>query len=793
MSVLFDVLGSVGKAGLHNLSRRSLPKTQGTSTLKGLQAEVEIIRDNWGIPHIYAQNLPDMAFAQGYTHAQERFWQMELSRRAATGTLSEIFGSLALNSDIASRTFGFARLGKEDITVLPAHILALLQAYVAGVNSFLTHHKNRISVEFSLLRYQPNPWTLEDTMAFTRLMTWQLSGAWQSELIRTQFSDLLGPELAAELDIQYPPENPAILPKGSEVNLLNNPLLHGSNSNPLLKQNNGSNSWAISGSLTASGHPLLANDPHLHLGTPAIWYENHLHCPQMHVTGVTIPGMPLVLIGHNEHIAWGITLAYTDGEDLFIEKFSDFEQGQYHYKDAIQQAQIIEEPIKIKGSKEPHIAKVHITRHGPIVSDVVGYPQQRLALQSIALQPRLPLFRGWWQLNNAKNYPDFVHAMSFLEAPQLNIAYADTQGNIGYWLTGKAPIRQAGNGKLPTPGWTGEHEWASYVPFTEMPHALNPAKGYLITANNRVIPEDYPYFLGDVWMNGYRAQRLEALISRQNPIDALYCQHIQTDVYCIPGKTFANMFKELLPQVAQLPPRYWRSWYLLADWDGFLTPHTVGGTIYELVRKFTVQIMLQDAIGHELLQRYTGKGIDPILKGFSEQMGHDVTMLLRILNNPDSLWLKKYGGKAALLQKSLTMASNWLTDKLGSNPEKWEWGKLHHMTAPHALGIKQPLDKVFNIGPIPMGGDGDTPLQAGTPENEIPNTHVVSASYRQVIDLGNLERSMAVLPTGQSGHLGSAHYKDQTQLWLSGQLRPMLWSREQVTAYSKEKLSLQPR
>jgi len=791
MSLILDVLGAAGNLGLKSLSRRSLPKTQGQLVLKGLVSEVEVIRDAWGIPHIYAQNLPDLAFAQGFTHAQDRFWQMELSRRAATGTLSELFGKLALPTDIASRTFGFNRLGREDGTTLPKEVLDLLHAYVAGVNNYLTHHKKRISVEFTLLRHEPNLWTLEDTLAFSRLMSWQLSHAWQGELIRARLAELAGEELAAELDIKYPTGNPSILETSAAVNLLNNPILNGSD-NPLLRQNNGSNSWAISGNRTQSGKPILANDPHLHLGTPAIWYENHLHCPELHTTGVTIAGLPLVLIGHNEQIAWGITLAYTDCEDLFIEKFTDFSSGSYQYKDTTEQAEIIEERIAVKGEKEPHIESVVITRHGPVISEIIDYPQHRIALQSMALKPKQPLFRAWWQLNQAKNYTDFVEAVSFLSAPQLNIVFADTQGNIGYYTTGTVPIRQQGDGKLPAPGWSGDHEWMGTVPFTKMPHALNPEKGYIITANNRIVADDYPYFLGDVWMNGYRANRLETLIAQKNSIGLLDSAMMQTDVFCIPGKAMADMFKELLPSTMTLPVRYQRIWYLLADWDGYLTPHTVGGTVYELVRKFAVQILLEDVVGKKFLTTFTGKGFDPVLKNFSEYMGHDISMLLRILNNPDSLWLQKAGGKTVLLQRSLTMATNWLTKQLGSNPEQWEWGKLHKFIAPHALGIKKPLDKIFNVGGIPMGGDGDTPLQAGTPENEIPNTHLVSASYRQVIDLSDFGKSMAVLPTGQSGHLSSVHYKDQTEMWMRGQLRPMLWRKEQVLAYSHDKLLLHP-
>lgn len=791
MSLLFDVLGAAGKIGLTGLSKRSLPKTQGKIELKGLMAEVEIVRDAWGIPHIYAQNLPDLAFAQGFTHAQDRFWQMELSRRAATGTLSELFGKIALPTDIASRTFGFNRLGKNDREALPENITDLLRAYVDGVNAYLTNHKNRISVEFSLLRHEPGLWTLEDTFAFSRLMSWQLSHAWQGELIRAKLTDLAGKELAAELDIQYPHGNPDILQTAASVNLLGNAVLNGAD-NRLLQQNNGSNSWAISGGRTQSGLPLLANDPHLHLGTPAIWYENHLHCPELHATGVTIAGLPLVLIGHNEHIAWGITLAYTDCEDLYIEKFTDPQTGLYQYKDSTEQAQIIEESIKVKGQKEPFVEKVFITRHGPVISEVIDYPQHRIALQSMALLPKQPLFRAWWQLNRAKNYNDFIEALSFMSAPQLNIVFADTQGNIGYCTTGKVPVRQQGDGKLPAPGWTGTHEWTDTVPFMHMPHALNPDKGFIITANNRIVSGDYPYFLGDVWMNGYRANRLEALISQKNPIGLLDCMAMQTDVYCIPGKAVAEIFKAHLAVAENLPVRYRRIWYLLADWDGYLTAHTVGGTIYELVRKFAVQILLKESLGQNFLDTFTGKGFDPVLKNFSEYMGHDISALIRILNSPDSLWLKNAGGKPALLQRSLTMAANWLTDRIGKHPEQWEWGKLHKFVAPHALGIKKPLDKIFNSKPVPMGGDGDTPLQAGTPDNEIPNSHLVSASYRQVIDLSDFGRSLAVIPTGQSGHLSSPHYKDQTDLWLKGQLRPMLWDREQVLAYSREQLMLRP-
>jgi len=396
MSTLHTVIGLILQAGLTWLSRRRLPQTEGTLHLPGLEGPVEIIRDRWGVPHIYADTLNDLFFAQGFVHAQDRLWQMEINRRIATGHLSELFGEIALDTDRLTRTFGFRRLAEADLSST-GELRDALEAYASGVNAFLDQADGRLPVEFTLLRHQPEPWSPLDSLAWARVMIWNLSHAWASEIVRARLVEKLGPERAAELEIRYP--------------------------------------------------------------------------EQLNVTGVSLPGVPLVMVGHNAHIAWGMTLAFTDCEDLFVEQFHPEDPHQYQFQGEWRDAEVVRESISVKGRATPYTEEVIITHHGPVISDVVGYPTQRLAVQSMALRP-CPAIQGWFQLNQARGWDDFVAAMRLIEAPQLNVVYADVDGNIGYWVTGKVPVRARGQGLVPAPGWNGEYEWVGEIPFEEMPHAL---------------------------------------------------------------------------------------------------------------------------------------------------------------------------------------------------------------------------------------------------------------------------------------------------------------------------------
>jgi penicillin amidase len=794
MSSLDQLTGRVLRGGLTWLGRRRLAQVNGSLSLPALTASIEILRDRWGVPHIYAANEHDAFFAQGFVHAQDRLWQMEVHRRLATGRLSEMLGGLALDTDRTARTFGFDRLGRADWELLPDEDRQLLQAYVAGVNAFLSSSagKRGRPIEFTLLRHRPEPWQIEDTLAFSRVMDWQMSLAWYGEIVRAQLIAAVGPEQAAELEITDAPGNPCVLPDGIEINALAGGMLPGAE-DPFLKRRMGSNSWAVSGARSATGHPILCNDMHLPLTVPNIWYEVHLEAGDLRVTGVSVPGLPGVIAGHNAHIAWGITLAFTDCEDLFVEKFDPGNPRYYQFRGERLEAEVIPEAIRVKGRAEPHVEQVTVTRHGPVISDVIGEPAQRLAVNSMALHSG-PAFHGWFALDRARNWDEFVEALRCIETPPLNFAYADVDGNIGYWVTGKVPIRAKGQGMVPAPGWTGEYEWIGEVPFEEMPHALNPAAGYLVHCNNRIIPDDYPHFLGSAWMNGYRARRLSEMIESSAQVTAADCREMQMDVTCLPGLAFVRLLKEAFPETsgAREAGDLGLALDLLAAWDGRLSTDSTGGALYEVARAALVRAVFEPALGPELAARWLGLAFHPILKATHEFYGHDTVTLLRLLDDPGSWWVTQAGGREALLGRCLVEAVAWLRSELGPDPAGWQWGRLHRIAFPHALSVQKPLDRVFNRGPLPIGGDTDTPLQTASMPGPSYANDAWTPSMRHIIDLGDLAGAQAVFPIGQSGQLGSPHYDDLAGLWSRGEYHPMLWTRAQVEAHAEARLRLAP-
>ncbi len=780
------LIGHLATFLLRRSSRKRLPITQGELHLDGLSAPVEIIRDRWGVPHLYAQNLPDALFAQGFVHAQDRLFQMELNRRTAKGTLSELFGDVALDTDRAVRTFGFHRLAKDDWEILSAELKEGLQAYAAGVNAFINQAKRRLPVEFMMLGHRPEPWEVLDTLAFTRVMIWQLSHAWQGEILRAEIAEAVGAEHAAELEIHYPEGNPITLPKGIEFHALDAEGRLRKMPGPFLDRGKGSNAWVVSAQRSATGGAVLSNDMHLALSLPSIWYENHINAgDDLHVTGVSLPGVPLVLVGHNDRIAWGITLAFTDAEDLFIEQIDS--QNRYLFQDEWYQAEIIPEEIEVKGHVVPHLENVMITRHGPIISDVVGYPGQRVAVNSMALRP-CPAFEGWLKLNKAGGWDDFVAAMRLIEAPQLNIVYADVEDNIGYWVTGKVPIRAKGDGSVPVPGWSGEYEWVGEVPFEEMPHALNPEQGYLVSCNHKIIPAAYPHDLGKCWMNGYRARRLVERIEGREKLTLEDHQEFQMDVKSLPGLELVNHLEKVSDpdEDVQLALR------LLRQWDGALTPQSIGATMYEVARYTLVRNLLEPGLGPALSTRLMGKGFHPLLMHSNEFYGHDIVILLRMMDNPDSWWVQQAGGWEAWVSHSLKQAVRWLRRNCGHDPSQWQWGNIHQVNFEHPLSLRTPFDQVFDRGPFPIGGDADTPLQTAILAEKPYDNKAWSPVFRQVVDMRDLSRSVSIVPPGQSGQLASPHYDDLIQPWLEGKSHPTLWRREQVEEGSRNRLVLNP-
>jgi penicillin amidase len=787
MSNFIDLLGPVLCKYLTWMGKRRLPQIEGSLRIQGLSAPVEVLRDRSGVPHIYAKNDHDLYFTQGFVHAQERLWQMELNRRTANGTLSELIGEAALDTDRTARTFGYRRLGREDWKLYDAPMQQAVIAYTEGVNAFLRDKASSMPVEFFLLGHKPEPWAVEDTMAFSHLLLWQLSHAWYSEIVRAQIIEAVGEEHAAEIEINYPDGNPCSLPDGIEFNKIDpDGNLRGARG-PFLDRGKGSNAWAITGRKSVTGKPYLCNDMHLVLSLPGIWFENHLTSDQCNVTGVSVPSAPLVLVGHNETISWGITLAYIDCEDLFVEKFNPDNPRQYEYKGEMLDVEVIPESIPVKGWKEPFVENVMITRHGPIISDVVGHPEKRLAVNSMALRP-CPAIMGWHRLNRAKGWDDFVDAMRLIEAPQLSICYADVNDNIGYWITGRTPIRAKGLGMIPAPGWTGEYEWVDEVPFEEMPHALNPKKGYVVNCNNKIIDDDYPYFLGTIWMNGYRVRRLSEMIESKEKLGPADFIAMQTDITCIPGQQFVELLKDFTSEDNDVKFALEK----LRSWDGKLTTQSVAGTIYEVTRFTLVRNLVEPVLGKDLFYAYEGKAFNPVLFPDHEYFGNDTQAVLRMLQNPDSWWVTQAGGRQTVLEKSFKDAIAWLRSELGADATKWQWGKIHRLTIAHAMAMQKPLDQVFNRGPYEVGGDTDTPWQSAMAPDEPYDNKLWSPSVRHIFDMSDLSRCQFVLPCGQSGQLGSPHYDDLVESYLTGKLRTMLWTRDQIEADLEGKLTLVP-
>ncbi|MEW5987616.1 MAG: penicillin acylase family protein [Chloroflexota bacterium] len=832
------------------MSRKRLPQVDGRLYLAGLQRPVTIHRDRWGIPHVQAAGRHDLFFAQGFVHAQERLWQMELNRRAAAGRLAEVVGEVALETDRLARTLGFTRLAQTAWQATSERVKADVEAYTAGVNAFLDG-RPRLPVEFRLLGYRPEAWQPLDTVAFGRLQTWALSHGWGTELTRAQLIEKLGAERAAELEPHFSDRQAITLPQGIEFNWLRPDGMLKAATGPFLGKGvfegagRGSNGWVIGPGRSATGHAILCNDPHLPLTNPAIWFYVHLQSDDgYHVTGVSLPGSPYVLIGHNEHVAWGATLTFIDCEDLFVERFSGdlgirgfreihphpqplslARRGEtetvpqspnpretlfYQFGEEWRPAEVIEERIKVRG-KADHVEQVVLTHHGPLISPILPTNGQALTMASMALRP-YESFDGFAALNEARNWDEFVAAVAHIESPALNLVYADIEDNVGYYVSGRVPVRAKGDGLTPAPGWSGEYEWIGEVPFTEMPHALNPKCGYLVTANNQIVGEDYPHYLGRLWRNGYRARRLDDLLSGQEQISLDDCQRFQFDFYSIPGRALVALLSEMdfhrrdaegAKRTKSKTPRSLRlrgeqkaeaalTLELLQQWDGALAADSVGGAVYQVLLARLSYALLEPALGRELMLQFLGTGTHPLLHPITEFYGHWTVTLLRWLASGREELLGRPVDRQTLLVNCLAETAAELRQLLGNDPRQWQWGRLHQVRFTHALGVRPPLDFIFNQGPLPIGGDTDTVNQTGTLPHKPYENNAFAVSYRQVIDLGRLDNSRAMFAPGQSGHLASPHYSDLIQPWLTGGYFSMTWSREAVTAASCSQLTLAP-
>jgi len=791
--LVFLVVLAAGVGGaLVYLVRHSFPQTDGTISVPGLQAEVRVLRDEWGIPQIYAQNNHDLFFAQGYVHAQDRFWQMEFWRRIGMGRLAEILGDSALESDQFLRTMGFARVAEEEMRLMDSQTRSILQAYADGVTAYIQQRKGRLGIEFTLLgltgvKFDPEPWTPVHTLTWAKVMAYDLGGNMDEEIIRTELLRKFGSEAVQQLMPTYPYDQPVVVPTGVAWENVDTSLLavlDGVNqfaSRTLV--GTGSNNWTVSGSKTVTGMPLLANDPHLAIQMPSIWYEIGLHGGDFDVVGASFPGAPGVIIGHNQHIAWGVTNLGPDCQDLFVEKVNPANPNQYEFEGEWRDIQVIEEDIYVAGQAEPETLLVRITHHGPIVNGVMGPLHGTTALQWTALQPNT-LFRAVLRLDLATNFDEFRDALSEWDIAAQNFVYADTEGNIGYQSTGKVPIRAAGDGLMPVPGDTGEYEWTGYIPFEALPYLYNPPQGFIVTANNAVVDEHYPYLISLEWSSGYRAARITELLQAKAKLSVADIQAIQADTLSLPAEDFMPYLLELTPESLELG----QAIEILRDWDYRSDRDSAGAAIYGAVITHLVRDTYLDEMGINIFKDYLRSA--PLV----------TVALLDGMSNPEWRWFddartaQVVETRGDILLRALEDAVDDLTMRISPDMPRWKWGDVHTATFRNqSLGESGigPIEKLLNRGPLPVNGTAE--VVNNTPFS-VADAYEITAlpSYRQIIDLSDFRNSVSMHTTGQSGHTYNKHYDDMIPMWRDVKLHPMLWTPEQVEQAAVDTLVLEP-
>jgi penicillin G amidase len=839
-------LSSTADFALRTLGRARRPRVNGRLRVQELAAPVEIFRDTWGVPHIYAENMHDLLFGQGFVHAQDRLWQMEFQRRLISGRLAEVLGSPVLGVDRYMRILGLRRVAEQEAALLSGEPRSEIQAYAAGVNAGIT--RQPLPVEFALLRYRPEPWTIADSLSWAKMMAWSLSINWETELLRARLAEALGPVLAAELEPRWLAHWPVVAPSAAATVVDSRgvspavapdlgrpgPVMPDAGTADRAAGDSspaGSNNWVVAGRRTQSGMPLLANDMHLLMSVPAIWYENHLVCraearepgnatqeqAAFNVTGVTFSGIPYVVAGHNGHVAWGFTNGFADVQDLCIERMRVAPGGgvEYEYCGAWREAEVRREVIRVKGS-EPVEQTVICTHHGPVINELapglatpprsvgtgVALPDVPLTLRWTALEPNT-MMDALAGMNRAQTCLAFREALRAWETPVQNVVYADTQGNIGYSYPGHIPVRRRGDGTVPVPGWTAEYEWQGYIPFDELPHVYNPPQGFVVSANNRVTDDGYPHFLGREFAAGDRAQRIIELIAAQPKLDADVIRRMHFDILSPSMQLIALYLGRLTLPAGE--PELTAMLDMVRAWDGQLTADSPAAAICEVFARQWMRVLLEPklaAVGSEagpvLLERVLGKGPTPFIQEGSFFGQQTWLWMLNLLGAAESHWFDLGGGETRedVLRLALQRTATYLTEKLGP-PEgtamrNWAWGRLHTLSFGHTLGVVSTLGRHLNRGPYRLPGDGTTVWATGSGMTPESSRGVVAPPFRFIADLSDLRNCLGLLAPGNSGRPDSPHYDDQIAAWYAGEYHPMLYAREDVVAGARSHLRLAP-
>ncbi|MGD2125763.1 MAG: penicillin acylase family protein [Desulfobacteraceae bacterium] len=788
--VILVLLLALG-AGYYYFVQRPLPVTDGEIRVDALRAPVKVLRDRWGVPHIYASNEHDLFVAQGFVQAQDRLWQMETNRRLAAGRLSEIFGPETLELDKLARTLGFMRAARKELATYDASSLEMQKAFSDGVNALIAHRGDRLPLEFRILGVQPEPWRPEHSAAWAKVMAMLGGMNWQEEIIRAMLVNKLGENKARDLLRHHETGTPTIIPPGLSMATTTKGIQLARTW--LSALGGASNNWVVHGSRTITGFPLLANDMHLEVRVPSVWYEMHLVGGDFDIVGLSLPGVPLIIAGHNPDLAWGITFAYVDVQDIYLERFDPGKKGHYLYEDEWLEAELIKERIKVKGEDEPVLHNILRTRHGPVISTHLtgaGEFQYALSLKWSAHDPggMLPTMK---RLNLASSWEAFKAAAQDWTEPAINLVYADRKGNIGYVLASRVPIRRQGHGQGPFRGWDGGHEWVGYLNPDQKPFLLNPKRGFVATANNQIVRPDYPHYLGVDYASGFRAAQIEAGLAEKNKVSKSDFRTLQGDLKCLPAAKFLSALNAVKIQSTEARDLLER----LGSWNQVLSPDSAGGAIYAVLFSRLLENTFRDELG-PLADPFFGMGLT-LLEPLNNFVQESRVILLNLLSEPDSLWFDNVNTPgqetlAEVLERSLNETATFLRKKMGTDPSTWRWGRLHRVVFEHPLGRVKPLDRVFNFGPYEGGGHFATVWQSAIMPGMDFDLNGWTVSNRHIYDLEDWDQSLGAIVPGQSGMLGSRHYGDQVSLWLEVKHHPLYYTRGKVESEAAHSLVLAP-
>lgn len=770
------VQGASASANLESRAKAALAKISGSLNVHGLRAAVHVQRDRWGVAHIFAQNQHDLFFAQGFVVAQDRLFQMELWKRSGQGRLAEILGPSFVQRDISARLLRYRGNMDAEYTSYSPDTKEILEAFTSGINGYIEEiqkpRSTGLPLEFQLAGFNPEPWKPEDCL--NRMAAYSMTGNGSAELQHAQLVASLGAEKASEL-FDFDPAVKLDPAPGIDFAGLSPKLLEsivGSDVPIHFPETpvQGSNNWTVSGSLTATGKPLLANDPHRVIAEPSLRYVVHLVAPGWNVIGAGEPGLPGVAVGHNQNIAWGFTIFGLDQQDLYLAELKPANSNEYKTEHGWEQMKIETETVYVRGGA-PVSAKLKFTRHGPVLWED---GKRALTLHWVGAEPGTAGYLGSLAVDRAQNWQQFEEAMARWKVPSENIVYADRDGNIGEHSTGLAPLRKNWTGLLPVPE-TGSFEWSGFVPNSDLPHSYNPSSGFIASANHKMTPENYKYAVGFQWASPERFLRISEVLSdaKQNgrKLDVKDMENLQNDVVSLPARQLQALLKRAQGAAFNTAAK------IILDWDCALTADSSAATLYEFwvgeLREAVSKLVIPVAAQKELRELSLPRAVAALSHPLPEVFG----------NTPEA-------ARDALLLQTLETAEKKCSAKVGPDPKAWVWGSSHQIIFKHPLDASDAAAKLFDLGPAPRPGDGYTVNATAFAGNSF--RQLAGASYREIFDLSDWDKGVGVNVPGQSGQPGSPRYADLLPLWLRGQYFPLYYSKAAVDRDTTDVLELTP-